>query len=65
MKIQELIAKENKDVVISIRTTKTNFSWLKKKKISPTLLFNKALEEIMDDLNNTYGSKHSSGEKTR
>jgi len=47
MKIDKTILKKpKKSVVVSVRTNQENFKWLKKKKISPTLLFNKALEEI-------------------
>ena len=37
-----------KNVVISVRTTKANSEWMKENKVSPTILFNKALEEIME-----------------
>ena len=41
--------KDKKDVVTTIRTTKQNKEWLDNHNISPTLLFNTALEEIMKE----------------
>ena len=41
--------KERKTIVISVRTFPNYSEFLKKNEISPTLLFNKAIEEIMKE----------------
>lgn len=46
MKLEEVQSKDNKEIVITVRTTKVNSEWMKKNNVSPTLLFNKALEEL-------------------
>ena len=45
----------NKDVIMSIRTTKDVSKWMKEQEISPTLLFNKAVEELMDEVRSEGG----------
>jgi len=47
MEIKELQRPERKEVIISVRTFPSNSEWMRTNKISPTLLFNKALEELM------------------
>jgi len=53
MEINELKKSETRKVAISIRTPLSYSLWLKQKDISPTLLFNKCVEEMMakDQLN--------------
>jgi len=53
MEINELKKSENKKIAISIRMPLSYSLWLKQKDISPTLLFNKCVEELMgkDQLN--------------
>lgn len=46
MKLEDVQSKDNKDIVITVRTTKVNSDWMKVNHVSPTLLFNKALEEL-------------------
>ncbi len=48
MEIKDLQKPELREVVISVRTYPTYSAWLKKKGISPGVLFNKAVEELMD-----------------
>ena len=47
MKIEELQKKERRTVNISVRTTQTLSDFMKEKNLSPTTLFNKAVEELM------------------
>ena len=47
MEIKE-IQKKNKDVVISVRTTKEKSEFMKDKNISPSLVFNIALDELVN-----------------
>ena len=49
MKIQESQKGELKEKVITIRTYPSYASWLKKNKVSPSKLFNTAIEELMED----------------
>jgi len=53
MEINELKKSEVKKVAISIRTSASYSLWLKQKEISPTVLFNKCVEELIakDKLN--------------
>lgn len=46
MKIED-VRRQNKDVITTIRMTKKVSEWLNKRNVSPTKLFNKAIEEIM------------------
>lgn len=46
MKLEDVQSRDNKDVVITVRTTKHSSEWMKRNNVSPTLLFNKALEEL-------------------
>lgn len=48
MKIDDVKKKERKSIPISVRTYPTYSVWMKKKNISPTTLFNKAIEELME-----------------
>ena len=52
MEIQDLQKKELKSVIITVRTTQENSEWLKEKKVSPTMLFNKAVEELRKENEN-------------
>lgn len=47
--VQRII--ENKDIVMSIRTSKEDSEFMKKHNISPTKLFHKALEELKKEAN--------------
>jgi len=47
MEIKELQTKELMSVIISVRTTQKNSEWLKENKISPTKMFNKAIQELI------------------
>ncbi|MBU0467190.1 MAG: hypothetical protein KKD94_05545 [Nanoarchaeota archaeon] len=51
MKINEIQRKERKSVVLTFRITLEQSKWMKEKNISPSLLFNKALQEIKGELN--------------
>ena len=46
MKIEDLKPREKKDKLISVRIKKSDFIWLKEKEISPTMLFESALNDI-------------------
>ena len=49
MEIKDIQKVDKKSVVIGIRTTTPKSNWMKENKISPTKLFNEALEELMDN----------------
>lgn len=49
MKKQDVQKKERKSVSISIRTYPRYSKWMSEQKISPSKLFNKALEELMEE----------------
>jgi len=53
MEINELKKSELRKVAISVRTFPSYSLWLKQKNISPSVLFNKCVEELMtkDQLN--------------
>ena len=48
MKLNDIQKKELKEKVLTIRTYPSYSDWIKKNQISPSLLFNKALEELMN-----------------
>jgi len=48
MKIEEVQKKQRRSVIISVRTFPAFSKWMKVNKISPSKLFNKALEELME-----------------
>lgn len=48
LKLEEVKRNGKKSVIISVRTTKENSEWMKEHEISPTLLFNKAVEELRE-----------------
>lgn len=52
MKKQDVQKKERKSVSISIRTYPAYSKWMKENKISPNSVFNKALEELMEEWRN-------------
>ena len=47
MKKQEVQKKERKSVSISIRTYPAYSKWMRENKVSPSAVFNKAMEELM------------------
>jgi len=49
MELKE-VKRETKNVTMTIRTSKAKSEWMKKNDISPALLFNKALEELMENM---------------
>ncbi len=46
MRLEEVQSKDNKEIIMTVRTTKHDSEWMKNNDVSPTLLFNKALEEL-------------------
>ena len=46
MELKEVQNNKRKEVIMTIRTTKENSKWMADNKISPSLLFDKALEEL-------------------
>ena len=50
MKIEDAQVRENKDIIITVRTTRQNSEWLKKNRISPSLMFDKAIEELQQKI---------------
>ena len=46
MELKE-VKREKKEVTMTIRTSKAKADWIKKHQISPALLFDKALIELM------------------
>lgn len=50
MEIHDVKKLKRKDIIMTIRTSKDKFLWMKKHEISPSLLFDKALEELMKKL---------------
>ena len=49
MKIEDVQRKPRKEVPISLRTDKATSEWLRKKGISPQSVFDKAIEELMQE----------------
>jgi len=47
MEIQDIQKSELRDVVTTIRTYPSYAQWMKENKVSPSKLFNAALEELM------------------
>ena len=47
MEIKNIQKKETKSVTISVRTYKDYSKWMDENKVSPTALFNEAIEELM------------------
>jgi len=47
MELKEIQKKELREKVITIRTYQSYSDWMKENKVSPSTLFNKALEELM------------------
>jgi len=50
MELKEVQNNHRKDKVMVIRTTKEISEWMKKYKISPTLVFHKAIEELKEKM---------------
>lgn len=48
MELDDVRRIQKKDVIMTIRTTKEKSVWMKNNNISPSLLFDKAIEELMD-----------------
>ena len=48
VKIEE-VKRDKKNVIMSIRTTEEISKFMKKKDISPSLVFHKTIEELMKD----------------
>ena len=48
MELEEVQSYKRKDVIMTIRTTKENSKWMKDHGVSPSLLFDKALEELKE-----------------
>ena len=48
MELNEIQKKELRSKVITIRTYPSYSSWMKENNVSPSILFNKALEELMN-----------------
>ena len=49
VKIEEVKRDTKKNVIMSIRTTEDISKFMKKQDISPSLVFHKAIEELMDE----------------
>lgn len=47
VELKDLQKPELRETIISVRTFPSYASWMKDKKISPSRLFNKAIEELM------------------
>ena len=50
MRLTDVQRNDLKDSVITVRTTKDNANWLRKNKVSPSLLFDHAVKELMDEV---------------
>lgn len=48
--VQKKVRKETKSKNITIRTFPSNCKWMAKHKVSPSALFNKALEELKQEI---------------
>jgi hypothetical protein len=48
MELEEVQKDTKKDVILTIRTTRKNSKWMKDYNVSPSLLFEKALEELIE-----------------
>jgi len=60
MELKEVQNNHRKDKVMVIRTTKEISEWMKKYKISPTLVFHKAIEELKGKMEEEKKSKKES-----
>ena len=49
MKINEVKKTERKEVKITVRTFRASSEFMKSNKLSPTKIFNKAVEELMKE----------------
>lgn len=47
MELKDITKPQKKEVVLTLRTTKEKYGFMKDNKISPARLFNKAIDEIM------------------
>lgn len=48
MELEEVQKDTKKDVILTIRTNRKNSKWMKDYNVSPSLLFEKALEELIE-----------------
>jgi len=48
MELNKIQKKELREKVITIRTYPSYSKWMKENNVSPSVLFNKALEEVME-----------------
>ena len=48
--IKKTPKKDRREVIMSVRTTREHFDWMKENDISPTFLFNEALKEFRENL---------------
>jgi len=46
VELSEVQNNKRKEVIMTIRTTRENSVWMKVNKVSPSILFDKALEEL-------------------
>ena len=47
--VKEVQRKERKEIIMTIRTTKENAHWMNTNKVSPSILFDKALKELKEN----------------
>ena len=47
MEIEEVKSKPSKEIIMSIRTTKEISNWMRNKDVRPSLVFDKAIKELM------------------
>ena len=52
MKLEEVQSDKRKDIIMTIRTTREKSKWMKEHNVSPSLLFDKSLEELMEQEKN-------------
>ncbi len=57
IEISKIQKPENKDVIITVRTTKENKEWMDKNNISPSLFFDEAIVELRNKMKNTVHRK--------
>ena len=65
MKLEDVQTDNRKEVVITIRTTKQNSEWMKRNKISPSLLFDKSIIELQQKIAEEGLSKLANPNKKR
>ena len=55
VKIEEVKRDRKKNVIMSIRTTEEISKWMKENDVSPSLVFHRAVEEMMVDRDKKVG----------